>query len=151
MIMIIKKVENNNADFFCLCEMLEKEHKNIIKEQRNKGANCLKNLEKYKTVLIAYEEEKPVGCIAMTEVQNEICNLGRVFVKESYRNRGIATKLLNEIEGYAKKEQAKILKLDTYERFVQAVHLYEKFGFKRIKNDKFDPNTAFSIYMEKKI
>lgn len=149
--MTIKETKNNDIDFLCLCEMLEKEHKNIIKEQRNKGANCLKNLEKYKTVLIAYEEEKPVGCIALTEVQNQICNIGRVFVKEEYRNRGIATKLLSKAEEYAKKEKARILKLDTYERFIQAVHLYEKFGFKRIKNDKFDPNTAFSIYMEKKI
>lgn len=149
--MIIRKTENNNIDFLYLCGLLEETHKNIIKEQRNKGANCLENLQKYKTIFVAYEDEKPVGCIAITEVENKVCNIGRVYVKEEYRNRGIATKLLNEVEEYAKKEKAKILHLDTYERFTQAVHLYEKFGFKKIVKDEFNPDFAFSIDMEKSI
>lgn len=149
--MTIKETKNNDTDFLYLCELLEEAHKNIIKEQRNKGANCLKNLEKYKTIFVAYEEEKPVGCIAMTEVQNQVCNIGRVYVKEEYRNIGIATQLLNKVEEYAKKEKAKILKLDTYERFNEAIHLYEKFGFKKIMKNEFNPDFAFSIDMEKKI
>ena len=65
--MLIKETKNNDVDFLYLCEMLEEAHKNIIKEQRNKGANCLNNLEKYKTVFVAYENENPVGCIAITD------------------------------------------------------------------------------------
>lgn len=149
--MIIKETQNNDIDFLYLCQLLEKTHKNIIQEQRNKGANCLKNLEKYKTIFIAYEDEKPVGCIAITKVENEICNIGRLFVKERYRNRGIATKLLNKAEKYAKKESARVLRLDTYERFVEAVRLYEKFGFKKMMKHEFNPNFAFSIDMEKRM
>ncbi len=148
---IIKETKNNDIDFLHLCEKLEEAHKYIIKEQRNKGANCLNGLEKYKTVFVAYENEKPVGCIAITEVQDEVCSIGRVFVREEYRNRGVATKLLNKVEECAKKENARILQLDTYERFIPAVHLYEKFGFRKITKNELSPDFAFSIYMEKNI
>ena len=149
--MKIRKTTNNDIDFLYLCQLLEEAHKNIIHEQRNKGANCLKNLEKYKTIFVAYEDGKPVGCIAITEVENEICNIGRLFVKEKYRNKGIATKLLNEAEKYAKKEKARVLRLYTYERFVEAVRLYEKFGFKKMIKHEFNPDFAFSIDMEKRM
>lgn len=54
--------------------------------------------------------------------------------------------MLNEVELIAKTNGTKKLRLCTYNRFVSAVKLYTKFGFREVKEKS---ETGFLIYMEK--
>lgn len=143
---MIKYKKYNDKDFLELCKKLEIEHKEVIKEQRSIHANCMNNLEKYKYVLVNYDNEIPNGIIALTEPVNGISEIGRVFVEHNYRNTGIMTQMLNEVELIAKINGTKKLRLCTYNRFVAAVKLYTKFGFRKVKEKS---ETGFLIYMEK--
>lgn len=106
----------------------------------------MNNLEKYKYVLVNYDNEIPNGIIALTEPVDGISEIGRVFVEHDYRNMGIMTQMLNEVELIAKANGAKKLRLCTYNRFVSAVKFYTKFGFREVKEKS---ETGFLIYMEK--
>lgn len=143
---MIKYLKYNDKDFLKLCKKLEIEHKEVIKEQRAINANCMNNLDKYKYVLVNYNNEIPNGIIALTETVNGTSEIGRVFVEHDYRNRGIMTQLLNEVELIAKNNGTKKLRLCTYNRFVSAVKLYTKFGFRQVKDKN---ETGFLMYMEK--
>lgn len=143
---MIKYLKYNDKDFLKLCKKLEVEHKEVIKEQRSIGANCMNNLEKYKYVLVNYDNEIPNGIIALTEPVDGVSEIGRVFVEHNYRNMGIMTQMLNEVELIAKTNGAKKLRLCTYNRFISAVKLYTKFGFRKVKEKS---ETGFLIYMEK--
>ncbi len=143
---MIKYMRYNDKDFLELCEKLEIEHREIVKEQRIIGANCMNNLEKYKYVLVNYDNDIPNGIIALTDPIDGVSEIGRVFVEKEYRNRGIMTQMLNEVELIAKTKGAKRIRLCTYSRFVSAVKLYTKFGFKKVEEKN---KVGFLIYMEK--
>lgn len=145
----INAVEHNNPDFNQLCNMLEKEHVEVIKEQRSPNGNCLNNLDKFKTIFIAYEDSKPVGCIAMKDKTNDTIEIGRLYVLPEYRKNGIASLLFNKVFDKAKELNAKKVVLDTYKRFEDATRLYEKLGFKEI--DNYINNSPYSICMEKEL
>ena len=145
----INTVEHNNSDFNQLCNMLEKEHVEVIKEQRSPNGNCLNNLDKFKTIFIAYEDSKPVGCIAMKDKTNDTIEIGRLYVLPEYRKNGIASLLFNKVFDKAKELNAKKVVLDTYKRFEDATRLYEKLGFKEI--DNYINNSPYSICMEKEL
>lgn len=145
----INTVEYNDSDFIQLCNMLEKEHVEVIKEQRSPNGNCLNNLDKFITIFIAYEDSKPVGCIAMKDKTNDTIEIGRLYVLPEYRKNGIASLLFNKVFDKAKELNAKKVVLDTYKRFEDATRLYEKLGFKEI--DNYINNSPYSICMEKEL
>ncbi|MBR5369714.1 MAG: GNAT family N-acetyltransferase [Bacilli bacterium] len=143
----INIVEYNNLDFIQLCELLEKEHIDVIKEQRSPNGNCLNNLDKFKTVFVAYDNSKPVGCLAMKEKINDIVEVGRLYVLSEYRKKGIASMLFNNVFNKAKELKAKKVILDTYKRFESAIRLYKKLGFYEI--DNYIDGSPHSVCMEK--
>ena len=146
---IIKSVEYNNPDFIQLCNLLEQEHVEVIKEQRSPKGNCLNNLDNFKIVFIAYDNLKPVGCLAMKEKINDIVEVGRLYVLPEYRKNGIALELFNNVFNKAKELNAKKIILDTYKRFEAAIKLYERLGFYEI--DNYIADSPYSICMEKTI
>ena len=145
----VKQIKYNNQDFIHLCSLLEKEHKEVIKEQRSPKGNCLNNLDKFGIVFVAYEGLKPVGCLAMQDKKDHTIEIGRLYVLSEYRKNGIASMLFNNAFDKAKELKAKRIILDTYKRFEDAVRLYKKLGFYEI--DNYIEDSPYSLCMEKLI
>ena len=143
----INIVEYNNKDFIQLCNLLEKEHIEVIKEQRSPKGNCLNNLDKFKMVFVAYDGLKPVGCLAMKDKINDKVEVGRLYVLPEYRKNGIASMLFINVFMKAKELNAKKITLDTYKRFEAAIKLYKKLGFYEI--DNYITDSPYSVCMEK--
>lgn len=143
----INVVDNNDSDFIQLCYLLEQAHVEIIKEQRSPQGNCLNNLDKFQTVFVAYDDLKPVGCLAMKDMINDTIEVGRLYVLPEYRKNGIATMLFDNVLNKAKELNAKRIILDTYKRFESAIRLYKKLGFNEIEN--YINNSPYSVCMEK--
>lgn len=100
--MNIKTVNYNNPNFIKLCSLLEEEHVNVIKEERSTKGNCLNNLDKFKVVFIAYDENKAIGCVALKDKVNNTIELGRLYVMPEYRKKGVATLLFDNVFNYSK-------------------------------------------------
>ena len=78
--------------------------------------------------LVAKEENEVIGYIGMSIVIDE----GYIFnvaVRESYRNKGVATALINELVIYGKKNNFSFITLEVRESNLPAISLYSKFGF----------------------
>lgn len=78
--------------------------------------------------LVAKEGNEVIGYIGMSIVIDE----GYIFnvaVRESYRNKGVATALINELVTYGKKNNFSFITLEVRESNLPAVSLYSKFGF----------------------
>lgn len=78
--------------------------------------------------LVAKEENEVIGYIGMSIVIDE----GYIFnvaVRESYRNKGVATALINELVTYSKKNNFSFITLEVRESNLPAISLYSKFGF----------------------
>ena len=78
--------------------------------------------------LVAKEENEVIGYIGLSIVIEE----GYIFnvaVREKYRNKGVATALINELVTYGKKNNFSFITLEVRESNLPAISLYSKFGF----------------------
>jgi len=104
---------------------------------------------------VARLEGVAVGCggVAFFEGFGEV---KRMYVRDDVRGRGIAQALLSRIESEAKERGLDMLRLETGERQLAALKLYERAGFRPC--DVFGdyaamtPNAiATSVFMEKRL
>jgi GNAT superfamily N-acetyltransferase len=83
------------------------------------------------STFLARDGETVCGCGAYHRMSDEVCEMKRVFVPERFRGKGYGRALCAEIIRSARAEQFKIMRLDTANLLVEAIGLYESFGFKR--------------------
>ena len=85
-------------------------------------------------VVVCYENEKPLGCGAFKEIEPNVAELKRMFVLSEARGKGIATKVLTELENWTKELHYNSCVLETSQKLENAIALYRKFGYKDIPN-----------------
>lgn len=104
-------------------------------------------------LLILYEGDLPAGCGAFRPIDQQICELKRMFVKPEFRGRGlgraIAVRLLEEahLSGY------QIARLDTATFLKEAQSLYQSLGF-QVREPYYQvPEEVFkwTVFMERRL
>jgi GNAT superfamily N-acetyltransferase len=91
-------------------------------------------LDKIKHVVIAYENDRPVACGAIKEYDANTMEVKRMFTLPDCRGKGVATKVLTELEKWATELGYKKCILETGKRQPEAIALYKKSGYKSIPN-----------------
>lgn len=103
----------------------------------------------YGSLLIAYKDNKPAGCIALQPLkEKDVCEMKRLYVCPEYRNKGIADALVEKLLTEAKEKGYKKMVLDTLERLQPAIKLYVKHGFVNTSAYYENPLSGV-VYMEK--
>jgi GNAT superfamily N-acetyltransferase len=92
-------------------------------------------------------ENEVAGCIGLRKIDNENCEMKRLYVRSKFRGHKIANKLVEMIIDDAKKIGYKNMLLDTLPFLEGAIYLYKKFGFKEIESYNNSPMDT-SIYMK---
>lgn len=91
-------------------------------------------IDKIKYVVVAYEDEKPVGCGAIKEFEPGTMEVKRMFVFPQFRGKGIAGKVLAELERWAAELSFNRCILETGLKQPEAIALYRKSRYSRIPN-----------------
>ncbi len=99
------------------------------------------NIIKNKEMFVAKIEEKIVGYVLLSSKEGKKngyryrkeLDIDAIGVDEDYRNKGIGTRLVDYVKKYAKDNSYTDLRLTVNEENENAIHLYEKMGFK-VKN-----------------
>jgi ribosomal protein S18 acetylase RimI-like enzyme len=97
------------------------------------------------TFLKATADGKIIGTVRVQREGNT-CHVGRLAVHPDFQNRGVATKLLMEVERTF--PTCGRFELFTGDRSVRDIRLYEKFGYKRFKTER-PANNVNLVYLEK--
>ena len=88
---------------------------------------------------IALDENQPIGCVALRDLGQGICEMKRLYVKQLFRGQKVG-KLLAEIAIKAAKDMGyDYMRLDTVPSMKQANMLYKVLGFKNIVPYRFNP------------
>jgi GNAT superfamily N-acetyltransferase len=82
--------------------------------------------------LVAFTGKEPVGMGAHRPLDSESSEVRRMFVSRQARGQGIARTILGLIEAHAKAQGFTRLVLETGNRQLPAIRLYETSGFNRI-------------------
>lgn len=96
--------------------------------------NQFNKLDSIKYVIVAHENENPVGCGAIKQFSADTMEVKRMFVPLNLRGKGIASMILNELEKWAIELGYKKCMLETGKRQPEAIALYKKSGYKQIPN-----------------
>ena len=83
------------------------------------------------SLLIAYHNDKPAGCVALRELDKKTCEMKRMFVYPHFQGNGIGRILTKRIMEEARRIGYQIMRLDTSIRQVEAQALYQSMGFER--------------------
>lgn len=113
--------------------------------------NSLNKIDKLKQVVIAYEDDKPVGCGAIREHDTKTMEVKRMYTLEEYRGKGIATKILAELEKWAGELNYDKCILETGKRQPEAIALYRNRGYRLIPNYGKYLNMDNSVCFEKEL
>jgi putative acetyltransferase len=91
-------------------------------------------LDMIRNVLMAYDDDTPVGCGAIKQYDSGIYEIKRMFTVSERRGEGIASAILDGLEKWASELSAHKCILETGKRQQEAVILYTKRGYKLIAN-----------------
>ncbi|MBX7171804.1 MAG: GNAT family N-acetyltransferase [Pyrinomonadaceae bacterium] len=85
-------------------------------------------------LFLAVSNGKVAGCVALRKLEDGICEMKRLFVRQEFQGQKIGIALLEKLIAEAKAIGYQKLRLDTYPPKMQkAVGLYESYGFRQIE------------------
>jgi putative acetyltransferase len=144
------RTNSDNKDFINLVKLLDVELAELDGDDHAFYAQ-LNKTDKIKHVILAYENDKPISCGAIREYSPTITEVKRMYTVPEYRSKGIATKVLNELEKWAAELSYQKCILETGWRQPDAIRLYEKNDYKRISNYGKYAGIENSVCFEKEI
>ncbi|HET6723960.1 MAG TPA: GNAT family N-acetyltransferase [Chitinophagaceae bacterium] len=132
MITIIR-TNSENKDFIHLVKYLDAELAQLDGDEHAFYAQ-LNKTHNLNHVIVAYENDKPIACGALREYSPTIMEVKRMYTLPGNRGKGIATKILSELERWAAELSYQKCILETGKRQPDAIWLYQKNGYKIIPN-----------------
>jgi ribosomal protein S18 acetylase RimI-like enzyme len=100
----------------------------------------------YGRLYIVKVDNQVAGCIGLRKLDNENCEMKRLYIRPVFRGQNIANKLVEMVIDDAKRIGYKNMLLDTLPFLKGAIHLYKKLGFYEIQAYNNSPIDT-SIYM----
>ncbi len=99
-------------------------------------------------LLLALADDQPAGCVALRKLEDDVCEMKRLYVRPQFRGSGLGVELVHwaiesaKAMGYAK------MRLDTVATVMQkAIDLYRRLGFIEIAAYRENPIPG-ALYME---
>lgn len=129
----IIRTNADNKDFTELVKLLDADLA-IRDGEEHSFYSQFNTLDKIKHVVLAYENKKPVGCGAMKEYRPDTMEIKRMFVSPGNRKKGIASKILTQLEIWAGELDYTKCILETGKKQPEAIELYKKNGYNPIPN-----------------
>ncbi len=145
------RTTSENIDFISLIKLLDQElFKNYGEQQVT--YNQHNQVGKLNTVLIIYYHDEAIGCGCFRQFDEDgAIEIKRMFVKKTYRGKGISKTILSELEKWAIEEGYWLSVLETGVLQHEAVGLYLKQGYKKTKCYGDYANLNNSICFQKKL
>ncbi len=129
----IIRTNSENHDFIRLVKLLDADLAKRDGDEHSFYAQFNK-IDKIKYVVVAYENEEPVGCGAIKEFAPDTVEVKRMYVVPERRKKGIAAKILSEVERWASELSYTKCVLETGKKQPEAIGLYKKNGYTLIPN-----------------
>jgi putative acetyltransferase len=127
------RTDSDHPDFIALVKLLDTDL--AIRDGADHSFYAQFNkIDKIKYVVLAYEDENPLGCGAIKAFDEDAMEVKRMYVAQGNRGKGIASQILTELEKWTQELGYKKCVLETGKKQPEAIALYKKNGYKIIPN-----------------
>jgi GNAT superfamily N-acetyltransferase len=128
-----KRTTSSDTDFIALVALLDAD---LAERDGEDNAFYVQfnGIAHLKHCVVYYLDNTAVACGAFKPFDATSVELKRIFVKPDYRGKGIASKLIQGLENWAKEIGYTTCVLETGLRQPEAITLYKKNGFEIIPN-----------------
>jgi len=99
------------------------------------------------SLLIAYVDHEPAGCVALHRLEGVICEMKRLYVRPAHRRLGLGRQLAERIIEDARARGYNRMRLDTINTMTAALTLYRDLGFVEIPPYRPNPIDG-AVYLE---
>lgn len=96
---------------------------------------------------LLYYDKELAGCIGLRKIDDENCEMKRLYIREKFRGKNLGNILVKKIITEARSIGYSYMLLDTLPFLKSAIRLYEKYGFYKIERYNNSPMNN-SIYMK---
>lgn len=101
----------------------------------------------YGRLYLAYCDDELAGCIGLRKIDDENCEMKRLYVRPRFRGQHIGNILIQKIIEDAREIGYSHMLLDTLPFLESAIHIYKTLGFYEIESYNNSPMQT-SIYMK---
>ena len=144
----LKRTTSENPDFTNLVLLLDADLKIRDGEEHEFYAQINKTAI-LKNVIACYENDIAVGCGAFRKIDSKTVEIKRMFVLPDFRGKGIASKILSELELWVLSLNYVQTILETGINQPEAIALYKKSGYLVTQNYGQYANMENSVCMKK--
>jgi putative acetyltransferase len=129
----LTQTTSENLDFTNLVQLLDADLKIRDGEDHEFYAQ-INQTAVLKNVIVFYENNVAVGCGAFRAIDPQTVEIKRMYVLPDFRGKGIASKILSELERWVSELNYKQTILETGVNQPEAIALYQKLGYSITKN-----------------
>ena len=146
----IKRTNSDDKDFQQLIRQLDNELWSELQEDlaTYDQYNKVPGLD---TVIVIYENEKPVAIGCFKKYSDDMVEIKRMFVEKEHRGKGLSKLVLKELEKWAEESGFRYAILETSVHFKTTRSLYKNAGYKIIENYDQYKGLDESICMKKEL
>lgn len=101
-------------------------------------------------LLVAKYKKEPAGCVALRKLNNDICEMKRLYVKPEFRGLKIGKKLAEHVIEQARRIGYERIRIHTITALERANSLYKSLGFNEIDPYEDTPRED-AVFMELKL
>ena len=127
------RTDSDHTDFRQLVALLDKDLAVRDGDDHTFYAQFNK-VDAIKEVIVAYQNDVPVGCGAIKPFSATEAEVKRMFVHPDYRNKGIAAKIVTALENWATEIGFSATVLETGKKQPEAIALYQKIDYQITTN-----------------
>jgi putative acetyltransferase len=115
------------------------------------GFSVEKLLREAVAFFVMRHERVPAGCGGVKLFDTAYGEVKRMYVRPQWRGLGLGTQMLHHLAEYALQQGVAVLRLETGIYQLEAIRLYERFGFQRIPPFGAYIDDPLSVFFEKRL
>lgn len=147
----LKRTNSSDTDFVNLVNLLDMDLKVRDGDKDHEFYHQFNAITNIKHCIVANEGAIAIGCGAIKVFDEMTMEVKRMYVLSEHRGKGIAAKILSELESWAKELGFFKCILETGYNQPEAIALYKKCGYQIIENYGQYKGVENSVCFEKKL